>query len=219
MLKDLYAEITGFIKGKTIDAIIPSILFVSLNAIFGLVLGIFGSLVFSISLILFRIYQKKDIKYGLVGLVMLIIASGLSLLTNNPKTYFLPDLITNLLIVIGILFSFIFRKPFAAYASHLTRAWPLEWYWRLDIKPAYLEVSIIWFIFFTFKSIIQIVNLFGSNINSSFINLLLGFPFTLIVMSISYIYGIFRLKQLKGPSVYEFIQNKEKPFKGQTKGF
>ena len=159
MLKDLYTEITGFIKGKTIDAIIPSILFVSLNAIFGLMIGIIGSLVFSIGLILFRIYQKNDIKYGLVGLVMLVIASGLSLLTNNPNTYFLPDLITNVLIVLAIIISLIIRKPFAAYASHLTRAWPLEWYWRFDIKPAYLEVSIIWFIFFTTKSIIQIINL------------------------------------------------------------
>lgn len=219
MLKDLYTEITGFIKGKTIDAIVPSILFVSLNAIFGLIIGIVGSVVFSFGLILFRLYQKKDIKYGLVGLVMLIIASVLSLLTNNPNTYFLPDLITNILIVIGIVISLIIRKPFAAYASHLTRAWPLDWYWRLDIKPAYLEVSIIWFVFFTFKSMIQIINLLGSSINSNFVNLLLGFPFTLIVMSISYIYGILRLKQLKGPSVDEFIQNKEKPFKGQTKGF
>ena len=160
MLKDLFTEILGFIKGKTIDAIIPSILFVSLNAIFGLVIGIIGSLVFSIGLILLRIYQKKDIKYGLVGLGMLFIASILSLLTNNPNTYFLPDLLTNLLIVIVIVVSLIIRKPFAAYASHLTRAWPLEWYWRNDIKPAYLEVSIIWFIFFDIKLIIQIINLF-----------------------------------------------------------
>lgn len=219
MLKDLYSEITGFINGKTIDAIIPSILFVSLNTLFGLMIGIIGSIVFSISLILFRLYQKKDVKYGLVGLGMLFIASILSLLTNNPNTYFLPDLLTNLLIVIGIVVSLIIRKPFAAYASHLTRAWPLEWYWRNDIKPAYLEVSIIWFIFFALKSIIQIINLFESNINSSFINLLLGFPFMLIVMSISYIYGIIRLKQLKGPSVDEFKNKSEKPFKGQTKGF
>ena len=41
----------------------------------------------------------------------------------------------------------------------------------------------------------------------------------LIVMSISYIYGIIRLKQLKGPSVDEFKNKSEKPFKGQTKGF
>ncbi len=32
-------------------------------------------------------------------------------------------------------------------------------------------------------------------------------------------YGIIRLKQLKGPSVEEFKLNKERPYKGQTKGF
>lgn len=219
MLKDLYQEIKGFITGQTIDAIVPSIVFVSLNSMFGLNSAFVGSIVFSIGIIILRIIQKKKINYSLVGLGMVILASGLSFLTSNPNTYFLPDLITNILIVIGIVISLFIKKPFAAYASHLTRNWPIDWYFRKDIKPAYLEVSLIWLFFFFMKSIIQVLILIQPSIDSGIINLLLGFPLTLIVMSISYIYGIIRLKQLKGPSVEEFKLNKESPYKGQTKGF
>lgn len=219
MLKDLYLEIKSFLKGKIIDALVPPLLFVSLNSLFGLFIGLMGSISTSIFLLFFRWIRKEEIKYGLVGLIMLVIAGILTILTNNPNTYFLPDMITNTLIVISIIVTTFLKMPFAAYASHLTRSWPLEWYWREDIKPAYLEVSIIWGILFSLKLVIQIINLFGSNLNIGIINLLLGFPFTLTIMSVSYIYGIMRLKSLHGPSVDEFKMNKDKPYVGQTKGF
>lgn len=219
MIKDLISEITNFIKGKTIDALIPSITFVSVNSLFGLTTAIFISISISIIILLIRWLRKEDIRYGSVGLIMLIIASFLSFLTNNPNTYFLPDLITNFLIIMGILITLFMNKPFAAYASHLTRSWPLEWYWRNDIKPAYFEVSLIWGLFFTFKLVVQIFNLLKSNLNNPLINILLGFPFTLFVMSLSYLYGIKRLRNLKGPSVEEFKTKASKPYKGQTKGF
>ncbi|MDP3443492.1 MAG: DUF3159 domain-containing protein, partial [Ignavibacteria bacterium] len=174
---------------------------------------------FSILLLLYRTYNKDNSKYALVGFVMVSIASLLALLTNNPNTYFLPDLLTNVLLSLALGISLIVGKPLAAYASHITRAWPIEWYWRDDIKPAYKEVSLLWFIFFLLKSFLQIYLIFISNENSSVINLLIGLPATIIVMSISYIYGLFRLKQLKGPSVNEYKLNKPKPYKGQTKGF
>lgn len=219
MLKDLFNEIKGFLNSKTIDSIVPPLLFVALNQIFSLTLAISISIAFAIILLLCRTYKKDNSKYALVGFVMVSIASILALLTNNPNTYFLPDLLTNVLLCLAIGISLIIGKPLVAYASHITRAWPIEWYWRDDIKPAYKEVSFLWFIFFLLKSLLQIYLIFISNENSSVINLLIGVPATIIVMSISYIYGLLRLKQLKGPSVNEFKHNKPQPYKGQTKGF
>jgi hypothetical protein len=219
MLKDLFDEIKGFLNGKTIDSIIPPLLFVALNQFVSLAFAISISIVFSILLLLYRSFKKDTSKYALVGFVMVSIASLLALLTNNPNTYFLPDLLTNVLLCLALGISLIVGKPLVAYASHITRAWPIEWYWRDDIKPAYKEVSLLWFIFFLLKSFLQIYLIFISNENSSVINLLIGVPATIIVMSVSYIYGLLRLKQLEGPSVVEFKQNKQKPYKGQTKGF
>jgi len=51
------------------------------------------------------------------------------------------------------------------------------------------------------------------------INTLLGLPATISVLLLSYIYGILRLRNLKGPSIEEFELNMDKPWKGQSKGF
>lgn len=217
MLKDLISEITVFLKGKTIDSLIPPIIFVSLHVFFNLTIAIVISIAFSLFTILFRLNRKEKIEYALIGFTMLVIASLLAILTNNPNSYFLPDLITNIILVVLSVILLILNKPLAAYASHLTRAWPLAWYWRHDIKPAYTEVSFFWLFFFLFKLIIQVFIQFYNE--STILNLLIGLPFTLLIISLSYIYGILRLKQLKGPSVEEFVQNKPKPFKGQTRGF
>jgi len=42
---------------------------------------------------------------------------------------------------------------------------------------------------------------------------------TIVILIISYLYGIWRLKKLGGPSVEEFLSNQPAPWKGQKKGF
>lgn len=51
------------------------------------------------------------------------------------------------------------------------------------------------------------------------INTLLGFPVTIAVLILSYVYGIWRLKQLGGPGIDEFRAHAPKPWRGQTRGF
>lgn len=217
MLKDLLNEILVFLKSKTIDSLIPPVLFVTLDSIFNLTIAIVFSIAFSLAILLYRMLHKENLLYALIGFVMLSFASLLAILTNNPNSYFLPDLLTNIILVIISVILLIIKKPLAAYASHLTRAWPLEWYLRNDVRPAYTEVSVFWLIFFLFKTIIQIIIIFYSNI--VVLNLFIGLPFTIIVIGISYIYGLIRLKQLHGPSINEYKHDKPAPWKSQTKGF
>jgi len=47
----------------------------------------------------------------------------------------------------------------------------------------------------------------------------MGLPFTIAILVISYIYGIWRLRTLKGPGIDEFMEAKEAPYRGQTRGF
>lgn len=217
MFKDLLNEILVFLKSKTIDSLIPPILFVSLDSLFNLNIAIIFSIAFSILILFYRIIRKENVVYALIGFSMLSFASLLAVLTNNPNSYFLPDLITNVILVLLSAILLIIKKPLAAYASHLMRAWPLEWYLRDDIRPAYTEVSIFWLVFFIFKTGAQIMIIFYSDL--VLLNLFLGIPFTIIVVGISYIYGLIRLKQLHGPSINEFKHNKPAPWKSQTKGF
>jgi hypothetical protein len=56
-------------------------------------------------------------------------------------------------------------------------------------------------------------NLFG------IINIVTGWPLTIFILIVSYVYGNWRLKNLKGPSVEEFKKGEKPPWKAQNKGF
>lgn len=124
------------------------------------------------------------------------------------------------LIALGTLVSLMIGKPVAAWLSHLTRGWPLEWFWRADVKPAYREVTWIWALLIAARLGIQ-VYLFqrGDAAALAWANTLLGWPVTIAVLVLSYIYGIWRLRSLGGPGVHEFRAGKNPPWEGQTRGF
>lgn len=50
-------------------------------------------------------------------------------------------------------------------------------------------------------------------------NVFLGWPVTIVVLVISYIYSIWRLAKLGSPSVEEFLSHQPAPWKGQKRGF
>ena len=112
------------------------------------------------------------------------------------------------------------NRPMAAWLSHLTRGWTLSWFWRKDILPAYREVTIFWTLALLIRGFLQVSLFIGAPMaRMFFINLMLGTPATMIVMGISYIYGIVRLKRLGGPGIEEYNQGQPSPWRGQTKGF
>jgi hypothetical protein len=47
----------------------------------------------------------------------------------------------------------------------------------------------------------------------------MGLPATFLILTISYVYGIWRLKQLGGPGIDEFDAKKQPPYRGQNRGF
>jgi len=78
----------------------------------------------------------------------------------------------------------------------------------------------MWAFFFAIRLGLQIL-LFqrGTASQLAWANTLLGWPVTIIVLVISYIYGIWRLRSLTGPGVDEFQEGKDPPWEGQTRGF
>lgn len=83
-----------------------------------------------------------------------------------------------------------------------------------------MEVSIFWLGFFILRLITEVyLYLFSSVEDLVIANIILGLPITIIVLVISYIYGIYRLHQLGGPGIDEYNDGKEPPYRGQTRGF
>jgi hypothetical protein len=218
--QEIWEELKSVLSGKTVDALLPPIVYALFNALFGLEIGVIAALGLAVALGIRRVLKKQDWKYALGGIVGVGLAAGLALLTRNAVSYFIPAIISSGVLLLGALISLILGKPLAAWASHLTRGWPLEWFWRADVKPAYNEVTWMWTVFLALRLVLQIVlYVRGEAASLAWANTLLGWPVTIVILVVSYIYGIWRLRKLGGPGVDEFEEGKEPPWRGQTRGF
>ncbi len=218
--QEIWEELKSVLSGSTIDTILPPIAFGVVNAIFGLTAAVGAAVGLALLLGVLRLVRKQPWQYALAGLLAVIIAAGLALLTRNAASYFIPAMISSAALLLMALVSILIGKPLAAWASHLTRGWPLAWFWREDIRPAYTEVTWLWTVFFAIRLLLQVL-LFqrGAAGGLAWANTLLGWPVTVLVLVLSYIYGIWRLRKLGGPGVEEFKAGKEPPWQGQTRGF
>lgn len=207
-------------KNKTIDALFPPLIFFVANRLSTLEIAAGLTLFYIFCLILYRIFKKHTKKYVLVGTGGVLFSIGLSYLSGEAINYYLPGLISTTLIVIACLVSLALKKPLAALASHITRGWPIDWYWRDDIRPAYRNVTILWAVYFIFRLAVQVPLFIMGEFDIYFIfNNILGWPMNIILLISTYVLGIKGLRKLSGPSVDEYINNEEPPYKGQQKGF
>ena len=218
--KEILEEIKSVISGKTLDAVLPPLVFVFANQSLSLNVALILSLGLTVLLAVIRLLRKQTWKYALGGLGGVVLASGLVYLTRDAVNYFIGSVISSAFLFLIALISLLIGKPLAVWASHLSRGWSLDWYWRKDIKPAYIEVTWFWTAFILIRLFIQLMLfLRGDIFTLAWANMVLGWPMTLGVLIISYIYGIWRLHRLSGPGIEEFKAEKEPPWKGQTRGF
>jgi hypothetical protein len=207
-------------RSNTVDTIIPPLLYALVNMFAGLFPATLSALGLAVLLTVIRLIRKQSWLYALSGLVLTLLAVGLAWLTQNAASFYLPDFLTGGILLASALISILAGKPLAAWSSHLTRAWPKEWYWLPNIRPAYTEVTWMWAAFIAGRLIIQYVLYQQADVSRlGWANVLLGWPVTIAVLVISYIYGIWRLAKLRGPSVEEFIAHQPAPWNGQRKGF
>lgn len=219
-LQEIWEELKSVLSGSTIDTLLPPIAFAIVNALFGVDTAVAAAFILAVLLGILRLVRKQPWKYALGGLLAVGLAAGLALLTRSAVSYYIPAIISSALLLLITLVSLLIGKPLAAWASHLSRGWVLDWFWREDIKPAYREVTWIWALFFAMRLIIQIILLQQSGAATlAWASTLLGWPVTIFVLVLSYIYGIWRLRKLGGPGVDEFEEGKGPPWEGQKRGF
>jgi len=220
LIKELIEELKSVISGKTFDAILPPTVYVITNNIFGLIIGIILSIVVALLISIFRVMKNQTWLYAFGGFLGVLIASSFAYFASSAENYFLPDAITSAFFVLLIIVSLFIKKPLAAWVSHLTRGWNLKWFWRKDVKPAYTEVTLFWGTFFFMRFLIEVYLLMNGNVFQLFWSkILLGLPALIIVLIITYVYGIWRLHQLGGPGIDEFNEDKKPPWEGQKRGF
>lgn len=207
-------------RSNIVDAVVPPVAFVVLNALFGLQIATWGSLAIAAALTGFRLVTGRPVGYALGGLGATALAIAAAQLSNQAEGYFLPGLINDSLVMLACLLSVIIGRPLVALTSHLARQWPLEWYWHPKVRPAYSEVTLSWAVFFGLRLALKWILFQETEATiAGILNVVMGWPATILLLVLSYLYGTWRLRNLGGPSVEEFERDADPPWEGQQQGF
>jgi hypothetical protein len=221
-LRELVEEFRTVVVGRAnlIDAIVPPLLFVVLNALFGFQSALWGALVVAALLALLRLIRRQPLRYALGGLGGVVLAVAIALLLDQAAGYFLPNIITGMATAILAAVSVMAGRPLVAWTSYLARRWPVKWYWHPRVRPAYSEVTLVWAVFIALRASFQLF-LFQREATGllGVLNVMMGWPATVLLLAASYLYGTWRLRKLGGPSVEEFKAEAPPPWDGQRRGF
>ena len=219
---ELFGELRAvvFTRSKWLDSILPPLIFVLLNTISGLTLALVGAFGGALLIGIYRLIRRQAWTYALGGVGGVILAGLIAWFIGGAEGYFLPGIITGGLTALLCVVSVLLKRPLVAWTSYITRRWPLDWYWHSRVRPAYSEVTIIWALFFTLRTLIQF-ELFQQQAAGTLgiVQLLFGWPALIILLVASYLYGMWRLQNLGGPSVEEFKIGQNPPWKSQRRGF
>ncbi len=222
-LAELKEELVSVFSGrgaKLLDTILPALIFLVLNPLFGTLPGLAVSVGAAVLIFAVRLIRRDNQYYALGGLAAAALAGVFALISDSAAGFFLPSLITSGLTVILLAGSVLIKRPLAAITSHLTRGWPLAWYWQDRVLPAYSEVTLFWVVSFGARLGLEYWLYVRDAVNSlALVQTILSWPYTILVLIVSYLYGLRRLQKLGGPSVEEFKRGSEPPWQGQQRGF
>ncbi len=219
---ELIAELREVVFGRNrwFDSLFPPITFIILNLVTRFEIALFGALFVALSLGTYRLFLRQPWRYALGGVGGVILAGFIAQTLGRAEGYFLPGILSGALTTLLCLVSVFLGRPLVAWTSFITRRWPVKWYWHPKVRPAYSEVTIVWAVFFGLRTFIQF-ELFQRQATGMLgvVQLLTGWPALIILLIASYLYGIWRLQNLAGPSVEEFRAGSEPPWEGQRRGF
>ena len=149
-----------------------------------------------------------------------VVAILIAKLLDRAEGYFVPAIITGAFTVVLCGVSIVAGRPLVAWTSYVARRWPLGWYWHPRVRPAYTEVTIAWTVVFAVKLAVQLLFFQEAQAGAlAVVNVITGWPATVVLLALSYVYGLWRLGHLQGPSVAEFEAGAEPPWTGQRRGF
>ena len=222
-LGELWGELKLVFFGRgtlLLDSLVPPLVFLLANALVGVNVALWGALAAAGGFAVLRILRKEDLVYTLGGFSGVLLAAVFVTLSGSEAGFYLPGLLSGGLTILLCVVSVVLRRPLVAWSSFLVRRWPLAWYWHPRVLPAYNEVTVLWAVAFATRLALELwlfqreaTNLLGT------IRVCLGWPYTILLLIASYLYGLWRLGHLQGPSVEEFKAGSAPPWEGQKRGF
>lgn len=221
-LDDLKGELRDLFTGeRTVGDSFPApIAFVATNAFVGIGAAAVAALIVGGLIAAWRVRRGQQVTYALGGIVAIGFAVVLALRSGRAESYFLPGIVGASAAAVGCFVSVAIGRPLAAYSSWFLRRWPIEWYFRNDVRPAYTVVTIVWGVFFAARGGVQWL-LFdrGEPELLAAAKLVTSWPLILPVIVGTYLWGNHKLHTLGGPNVEEYAAGAEPPYEGQQRGF
>jgi hypothetical protein len=222
-LNELQEEFKLVLSGRglrLLDSFLPLLVFLVADPLFGLKAALWGALAVAALFAIYRIIRRESLVYAFGGLGGVLLAAVFVNISGSGTGFFLPGLISGGITVVLCVVTVAINRPIVALTSFIARRWPLDWYWHPRVLPAYNEVTIAWAVAFSARLTLEYW-LFQQEAVSALgtVRILLGWPFTIALLIASYLYGLWRLDRLQGPSVEEFKAGKEPPWEGQKRGF
>jgi len=222
-IKELQEELKSVLSGRgarLLDSFLPLLIFLIANPLFGVNIALWVALGVASLFAIVRIIKKESLVYALGGLGGVLLAGIFVKLSGTDTGFFLPGLISGAITIVLCTISVVINRPLLAWTSFISRRWPLDWYWHPKVLPAYNEVTIIWAVAFSARLALEFWLFQQKAVNALGVTkILLGWPFIVILLIASYLYGLWRLDHLNGPGVEEFKTGKEPPWEGQKRGF
>lgn len=222
-LKELWDELKLVFSGKgpsIVDALIPLLFYIISSRFIDLNLAVLISAAAAGAIMVFRLIKKQSFVFAAGGAGSALFAAFIAYLSGSASGFYLPGFITGGLTVAGCVISVLIKRPLAAYSSMLARRWPAKWYWHAQVLPAYREVTLFWGVLFGIRLAMEILFFLQNEIDTlGTVRLVMGWPYTVLVLVASYIYGQKRLANLGGPSVAEYQSGAKPPWSGQLRGF
>jgi len=219
---DIREDLRGlFVGDRTIgDSFLAPVVFVLVNALWSLGPAAVAAVLVGGAVALWRIRKGQQASYAFGGIIAIAFAAALALRSGRAETYFLPGIVGAAVGAIGGLISVVAGRPLAAWSSWFYRQWPLEWYWRPDVRPAYTVVTWVWIAFFATRAAVQAV-LFAQERPEMLAaaKVLTSWPLIVPLLIASYVYGNRKLHRLGGPNVAEYLAQHQPPYAGQQRGF
>ncbi len=219
---DIRQEIKSlFVGDRTLgDSLAPPLLFVAVNAVWSLGPAAAIAIGAGIVVAIWRIRKGQQITYAVFGIVAVAFAAFLALRSGRAESYFLPGIVSALAYAGGALISILVKRPLAAWTSSVYRQWPLDWYWRDDVRPAYSHVSWYWFWYFLIRGGVQAwLFAIGQPEVLAVWKTLTSWPTILPLLYLTYRVGVTRREALGGPSIQEHQAGAAPPYAGGQRGF
>lgn len=221
-LTDFIADLRGlFIGDRTFgDAVFPPIVFVVSQRWLGVGWAAAVALGVASMFIAWRWKKRGSTTYAYGGVATVALAVFFAIRSGEAQDFFIPGIVSAFFWAVVGTGSIVARRPFVVFASAFYRRWPIEWYWRSDVRPAYTIVS-WWWVAYTLARGAGQLWLFAADRVELLLTfkLLTSFPLSVPLMFASYAYGNRKLHRLGGPTVAEHVAGAQAPFVGGQHGF